>query len=278
MDAILPTVFVRPDVSGPDTVFAIEDFSLTSDSVTVTATIRTDPNATRIRITWGDGTELVRDIEPTPGGVTRQQLGNSLPPNTYAFEHVYQPDPTEEIFDLTKKFFRRVTAYVRTPGEPVDTRSERIEIIPRYRMEFFPINFRRKSSCDLEGGKESFKVTLIDGEQGETTQTSWSFSFDGPVKKDENHVLTGSQYTQEVTPANREVGIARFAAIVEYDLVADERGTANLTHAFNDPPGERAVTVNLEDFWSFDCDIELSYYFRSVLVAPRKLGPPTVFA
>ena len=132
----------------------ILDFSLTSNSVVATATIRTDGIVRRIVVDWGDGKTDILNARP---GIHVPILPpqEPLPPGTYRFHHAYAEPSDKKPFD----FF--VLVRVEDANGP-DFRSQKITLTPRYRVTNFRTSVRLEDQCDsiFESSNE-FDITQL---------------------------------------------------------------------------------------------------------------------
>ena len=135
----------------------IRDFSVTSNSVVATATIRTDGIMRRIVVDWGDGKTDILNARPG-GHVANFPPQEPLPPGTYRFHHAYAEPEDRKPFD----FF--VVVRVEDATGP-DFRGQKVTMTPRYRVTNFRTSLILEDQCDsvFEATNEFDITQLIDG-------------------------------------------------------------------------------------------------------------------
>jgi hypothetical protein len=192
-----PIVSLTPK-DKPDFRALILEFSITTDSVVATATIRTDSIVRRIVVDWGDGkTDVVNTVpgHHVPVGPPQEPL----PPGTYRVHHAYAEPEDRKPFD----FF--VVARVED-AEGVDLRIRKVTLTPRYRVTNFRTSVTLESPCDsiFESSNE-FDVTLF-VDSAPVKQWRWEPSnnlFPGPLFR-----LEGSIVSRELTVADPPLDVA----------------------------------------------------------------------
>lgn len=239
-------VSVRPKVK-TNIQAHILDFSVTTDSVVATATIRTDGTMRQILVDWGDGKTDFLSSRPgvhLPGSGPREPL----PPGTFRFHHAYAEPEDRKPFD----FF--VLVRVEDANGP-DFRIRKITLTPRYRVTNFRTSVRLEDQCDsiFESSNEFDITQLIDGVP--VNQWRWEPSnnlFPSPFFR-----LEGSLVSRELTLADPFVNVT--LELIERDQFFDEHNSVNqsLGASLKSERFELAISGGCKVTAQWDRDVKL---------------------
>jgi hypothetical protein len=193
----------------------ILDFSVTTDSVVATATIRTDATTRRIVVDWGDGKTDFLNARPgvhLPGSRPQEPL----PPGTFRFHHAYAEPEDKKPFD----FF--VLVRVEDANGP-DFRIRKITLTPRYRVTNFRTSVRLEDQCDsiFESSNEFDITQLIDG----VPVRQWRWEPSNNFFPSPSFRLEGSLVSRELTLADPFVNVT--LELIEDDPLFDDHHTVN---------------------------------------------------
>lgn len=194
----------------------IREFSIETNSVVATATIRTVGITKRIVVDWGDG--KTDGLTISPGTLPADPLHpqEPLPPGTFRFHHAYAEPEDRKPFD----FF--VLVRVEDAAGP-DFRIQKITLTPRYRITNFRTSVALDSQCDsiFESSNEFDVTQLVDG----VAVHQWRWEPSNNIIPDGLFRLEGSIVSRELTLADPPVNV--FINFIERDPVFDEHLSVN---------------------------------------------------
>ncbi len=244
----------------------INDFSITTDSVVVTATVVTDETMKRIVIDWGDGNTDA--LKARPGVPLAVGLSEPLPQGTYRFSHAYAVSEDRNPFD----YFVLLRVEDNTGG--VDFRIRKITLTPRYRVTHYRTSVRLLSPCDfITENSNKFSITqLVEGEP--VNQWLWepSNNFFG---ESQFFRLEGSGVTRELTLADGAIDVS--LVLIEEDFIFDDYLSLReqLRATQENELVERTITES-----GGGCSVLARYHREVTLIVPLppNTGPTFEFA
>jgi hypothetical protein len=241
-----PVVSLRPKTK-TNIQALIREFSIETNSVVATATIRTDGIMKRIVVDWGDGKS--DSLTVTPGTHVGSTPPEPLPPGTYRFHHAYAVPEDRKPFD----FF--VLVRVEDAQGP-DFRIRKITLTPRFRVTNFRTSVALDSQCDsiFESSNEFDITQLVDN----VPVHQWRWEPSNNIIPDGLFRLEGSLVSRELTLADLPVNV--FINLIERDPFFDEHLSVNQT-LHGSQSSERIQQV-IEDsgcrvFVQWDRDVQL---------------------
>lgn len=269
----------RPDVVKPvqpsNFQERILDISARSDSVSVALRLRLELDVRNVVVLWGDGSQTNREIRHGFFGTSAFPAGEPLPPGTFEFVHVYQPDRNENEYIFDGTFTRTIVAIASDADADIDVRTVDVTLEPRIRCDIFPVSVRQLSPCDVESNENTFRLKLT--REGVTLKEEWTIKsnfFPTPWR-----LLEGSGFSQVITPKNGELGVGQTLTIVETDPIFSESGSTIVGMDYRQEDGDKERKVYLSDKTGFGrCEMEVMFFARSRPVVPFSEDPPLVAA
>lgn len=237
----------------------IVDFSIETNSVVATATVRTDDTMKRILVDWGDGNTNTLNARP---GIHLPFPGEDpLPPGTYRFHHAYAEPEDRQPFD----YF----VLVRVEDKAgVDFRIRQIRLTPRYRVTNYRTRVRLAARCDsiFESTNEFDITQLVDGVPVNQWRWEPSNNFFG---ESQFFRLENSGVTRELTLADGFVSVV--LELIERDPFFDEHLTLNqgLSATQNSERVERTIADG-------GCKVIAQYDREVQLILPLPSPGPTL--
>ncbi len=259
----------------------IVDFFITTDSVVAKATFVTDIPPLYVELDWGDGKKDIVDYRLSHN-FQHPSWGDSLPPGTYEFYHRYDvsyivnPNDIESVMPEPQEHV--VYLKVTDSDGGIDFRTERINIVPKYRVQFYRLYIGLKSGCDpfYESGNEFSIAQTIDGEL--MNEWNWNpsnnFFFDRPT-----FALEGSQITREfeiIDPYAFSNINMRFQ-FTEDDTFFDDYADIYYSILLINKTDEEYFRGRKEGTAVGDCEIMFAVDYEVNLLVPLPSNPNVIF-
>jgi hypothetical protein len=251
-------VSLRPKAK-PNTQAHIRDFTIETNSVVATATIRTDGIMRRIVVDWGDGKTDILNARPGIHVGTFPPR-EPLPPGTYRFQHAYAEPEDRKPFD----FF--VLVQVEDAAGP-DFRIRKITLTPRYRVTNFRTSVALESRCDSIGeNSNEFDITqLVDG----VPVNQWRWEPSNNFEDRSLFRLEGSQVSRELTLADPPVNV--FIKLIEDDPIFDEH--LGVGQSLSAAQNSERIELIIRDFDDQSCRVFVTWDRDVRLIVPLPQGP-----
>lgn len=245
---------IKPTVIKTSTQRFLTGLSITTDSVVAVLKFTSTTNPKKIVVIWGDGEQ--DEIDGTPGVPSIGIL-----PGDFEFSHAYASSSDG------KRFSHDVVVVVLESNGELEIYDQSIQLVPRYRIDIFPISFRLLSPCDRSGQTSEF-VIKSNRENDETL--TWKLKPSNNFFAEATYqVLEGSGNSKEVVPDNLELGFSVRFSVTETDPGQDTTVIAYAGCFWYDDAGEEERTYELNAILFGSCRFRIRYYRRSVLVVPR---------
>ena len=268
----------------------IEDFTVTTDSVVAKATFVTDTPLLIVKVDWDDGNRDKIDHR-ADSHLHQPSEGDQLPPGTYEFYHRYDVSHWQDEISnnvAPKEYIITLTVKDNEGGLAIIPKN--IRIVPRYRIQFYPLFIGLKNGCDTKGDdRNDFTITqTINGEL--KNEWDWNPS-NGFFVTYPNQPLEGRQFTHELEVSDYAYSQPHVSVrfiFEEHDTLFNEIFRLSFTHLLytKDELDGEVISARKEGTGSASnsvplagsCDIMYQVDYNVKLIASLPNNPNVIFA